>query len=84
MHHYFYSLFTLQDELLWYGIDWMGPISTDSAEGVTISPCRNPLPPYLYDVLLQHNIDVNHIELHNSDEMYLSTRIFVHSCSMII
>ena len=67
-----------QEELDYFGIDWTGPVPTDSAAQVHVPSCRNPLPRYLYDVLVQY-IDPFSFDVNDSEEMYINTRTFVQS-----
>lgn len=66
----------LQEELTWHGVEWTGPVSTDSTDQIDVPLCRNPLPQYLYDILLQY-INVHAFDVIESEQMYIATRLFV-------
>ena len=74
------SILYTQEELQWYGVDWTGPISiedpTDDVARVVLPPLNNPLPRFLYDILIQ-NIDVPSVE--DPEHMYIVARSFVHT-----
>ena len=57
-------------------MDWIGPVPTDSTAQLNVPPCRNPLPQYLYDVLVQH-VDPYAFDVNDSVLMYINTRTFV-------
>ena len=62
--------------MLWYGVDWSGPVSTENVEAVDVPPVDNPLQPFLQDILIQ---EINTSNIQDPEHMYIATLLFVHS-----
>ena len=71
-------LIFMQEDLMWYGIDWNGSIpSGEEVESVTVPRVPNPLPPNLQCVLYEE-IDST-ASTQDPVELYLATCLFVNS-----
>ena len=60
--------------MLWYDVDWSGPVSTENVGAVDVPPVNNPLQPFLQDILIQE-IDTSNIQ--DLQQMYIATHLFV-------
>ena len=68
----------MQEELLWYGIDWDGPVGPeDTADAVSVPPTNNPLPEVAHTMLLRH-FDPSSTDV-EPELMYMGIRQFVHA-----
>ena len=66
----------IQEQLLWYGIDWNGPINLDNENTVVVPPVNNLLPQDVQEIL-QREIDL--ADNIDPEQTYLAVRIFVHA-----
>lgn len=66
----------IQEQLLWYGIDWNGPINLDNENTVVVPPVNNLLPQDVREIL-QREIDL--ADNLDPEQTYLAVRIFVHA-----
>ena len=66
-----------QDDLLLYGVDIDGPISTeDDSEAVAVPATANPLQPHCFQVL-QQELQPHEASWDNVVYIYAATRTFV-------